>query len=112
MDTYKKMFMDHLIIVFLCLFVIMYVFMNYQQIKNGIFPVALTKPFLISAIAIVLCYLLFTLNESDETANLLNGNPNQYKVVTVANPDVEIAQLPQNKIFMPHTAKSQYGIKF
>ena len=88
--------------------------MNYELIKKGTFPVALSKPFLISSITVVMIYLLLTLNDSDETINLLNGETKQYKVVTVENakPDIELATLPQNKIFMPHASKSQYGIKF
>lgn len=113
MDGVKKIFLDNLIVIFICLYIVVYFCVNYETIKMGVFPVVLAKPFLISSITTVLLYLVFTFDETENVAVTTGGLVKPIAPIAVKqvieHPPMEIVK---NNVFIPHASRGQYGLRF
>jgi hypothetical protein len=111
MESVKKLYLDNLIVITICLFVIAYVFVNYETIKTGVFPVVLAKPFLMSAMVTVILYLVFTFNGEEVGNGSSNVVRSMGTVKHVVEPLPPVDVVKQN-VFLPHVSRNSYGLKF
>jgi hypothetical protein len=108
--TYTKYFLNNLIVITLCLYVIVYIALNYELLKEGKINYNITKPLMATALIIIICYIYATWNEDDEIEHYLTKEPIKYKIV---NPDNEfIDAINNNDIFVPQNKRSKFGINF
>ena len=129
-SSYRSIFMNNIILIALCFFVILYIIYNYNEIKMNRFTNNnVNKCLLITSILILLLYLICTWDDNDDIMEesvkipnykLPNGLNKKYKIVNeliegkkykLSN-DSNNSRLSNQNIFISHKNKNKYGLAF
>jgi len=130
-SSYRSIFMDNIILIALCFFVILYVLYNYNEIRmNKLTNNNVNKCMLITSILILLLYLICTWDDEENIGiedsikipkyKLTNELNNKYKLVNDNNINKKYklsndslnSKLSNQNIFISHKNKNKYGLAF
>ena len=130
-SNYRSIFMDNIILITLCFFVILYVVYNYNEIRMNRFTNNnVNKCLLITSILILLLYLICTWDDEENVViedsikipkyKLSNEINNKYKLVNDNNVNKKYklsndslnSKLSNQNIFISHKNKNKYGLAF
>ena len=130
-SSYRSIFMDNIILIALCFFVILYVLYNYNEIRmNKLTNNNVNKCILITSILILLLYLICTWDDEENIGiedsikipkyKLTNELNNKYKLVNDNNINKKYklsndslnSKLSNQNIFISHKNKNKYGLAF
>ena len=130
-SSYRSIFMDNIILIALCFFVILYVVYNYNEIRMNKFTNNnVNKCLLITSILILLLYLICTWDDEENIGieenikipkyKLTNELNTKYKLVNDNNVgkkyklsnDSLNSKLSNQNIFISHKNKNKYGLAF
>jgi hypothetical protein len=130
-SNYRSIFMDNIILITLCFFVILYVVYNYNEIRMNRFTNNnVNKCLLITSILILLLYLICTWDDEENIViedsikipkyKLSNEINNKYKLVNDNNVNKKYklsndslnSKLSNQNIFISHKNKNKYGLAF
>lgn len=105
---FKSIFVNYIILITLCIFVVIYIIINYDFIKIGnYYGGDITKSVLLTGIIILLLYLLATWDDENLSSNLENNQE------VIINQDVNSIEIPKfnladvNRLANPALAKSE-----
>jgi hypothetical protein len=130
-DYCKYVILNHSLILILCLFLVVYLVINYNLINQGnIYSGNLPKTIIVTGIIFLLIYT-FVVWDDDEVSNDFVVNVPKYRIVNKLNPVSDLSQKElkidnkynnkyekesstskQENIFISNKHKAKFGIKF
>lgn len=119
-SDYKTLFLENIILITLCFFVILYIIFNYSELRDSRFTCNnVSKCLLITSILILIIYIFVCWDDEEESNNnqIEISDIPKYKFGNKVNKIYKVVNDSQSKlsnqnIFISHKNKGKYGIQF